>query len=268
MPLVDVAVLALVRGLAEALGLSASGAEAAARVLLEPIRVGGAVEAALAFGAALAVAVAVRRRLLAMFGEVMRAITRPALFASAPGGRDALLLAVALAVSAATHAALRPSLAPWQASPAAAGVGLLITGIGLASTAIAPRGTADAPTIGGALLVGLAHGGAGFPGASRLAAALTLLLWLGVRPQRAVEFALVLTAVTLVAAATSSTFGATEGADFAPVAIGVTIAFASALLGAWVLRTLAMKKRLGVLTLCVVPVGLALLVYARALPSS
>ncbi|HVY46308.1 MAG TPA: UDP kinase, partial [Minicystis sp.] len=94
MPLVDVAVLAFVRGLAEALGLSASGAEAAMRVLLEPARAARAVEAALAFGAALALALAVRRRIGAMLVEAVRGFAHPALFSRAPGGRDAMLLAI------------------------------------------------------------------------------------------------------------------------------------------------------------------------------
>jgi len=268
MTLVEVALLAIVRGLAEALGLSASGAEVAVTVLVAPGRASAAVEAAIAFGAALAVAVAVRRRIAMMFGEVVRAITRPALFARAPGGRDAVLVVVALSASAGVYALIRASLTPWQSSPVAAGVGLLVTSVGLLSTAVAPRGTAEAPSLAGALLIGIAHGAAGFPGASRLAAALILSLWLGVRPARAVEFALLMTAVTLLAAASSASFSAREGADFAAVAIGVTLAFASALLGAWGLRSLTVKRRLAALALCTVPLGLALLAYARALPSS
>src|SRR5262249_60320403 len=116
------------------------------------------------------------------------------------GARAAALLVLASAVSfPGGHSASR-LVDRFRDVPAAAGVGLIVTGLALASTVAAPRtgvvripvrrrdlNRPDPPSPLAMLAVGAVHGLAVFPGASRVGAALTVLLWLGVRPHRALD---------------------------------------------------------------------------------
>ncbi|WP_437797726.1 undecaprenyl-diphosphate phosphatase [Sorangium sp. So ce693] len=271
MGLVDVTVLAAVQGAAQALPISATGHGAAARLWLRAADGDGWVAAAQALAAAAALALAVRQRLLRALGEGARALARPSLFRASPPARDAAGLALGAAVSLIVAAALRPYVAPWRDTPLAVGLGLLATGAALASTAIAPRrdgrDEADAPSLACALAAGAAHGVAALPGASRIGAALVVLLWLGVRPGRAVELALALSIPALLASALAEArafHGPAPGAG--AVALGLLAAFVSAAAAAYALRALAERRRIGALSLWVVPLGLAMVAYARALP--
>ncbi|WP_129356006.1 undecaprenyl-diphosphate phosphatase [Sorangium cellulosum] len=267
MGLVDVAVLAAVQGAAEALPVSATGHGAAARLWLA----GDAwVDAAHALAAAAALALAVRRRLLHALGEGLRAVARPSLFRASPPARDAALLTLGAAASLLVAAALdRGAPAPGPEAPLAAGLGLLATGAALASTALAPRradrARADAPSLAGMLAAGAAHGAAALPGGSRVGAALVLLLWLGVRPARAVELALALSIPALLVSGLADARALLRPAPGA-VALGLLAAFLGALAGAAALGALAERRRTGALALWVVPLGLAMVAYARALP--
>ncbi|WP_437991815.1 undecaprenyl-diphosphate phosphatase [Sorangium sp. So ce145] len=271
MGLVDVTVLAAVQGAAQALPISATGHDAAARLWLRAADGDAWVLAAQALAAAAALALAVRQRLLRALGEGARALARPSLFSSSPPARDAAGLALGAAVSLIVAAALRPYVAPWRDAPLAVGLGLLATGAALASTALAPRrdgrDETDAPSIAGALAAGAAHGVAALPGASRVGAALVVLLWLGVRPARAVELALALSLPALLVSGLAEArafHGPAPGAG--AVALGLLAAFVSAAAAASALRALAERRRVGALSLWVVPLGLAMVAYARALP--
>ena len=94
---------------------------------------------------------------------------------------------VASIVSIVVGALVRPYLEMWSGAPVAAGLGMVVTGAAGASVSLAPKPHRKAPTLAGAIAVGLVHGAAAFPGASRVGAALTLLLWLGVKPGRALD---------------------------------------------------------------------------------
>ncbi|WP_437813077.1 undecaprenyl-diphosphate phosphatase [Sorangium sp. So ce1078] len=271
MGLVDVAVLAAVEGAAQALPISASGHAAAARLWLRAADGDAWVAAAQALAAAAALALAARRRLARALGEGARALARPSLFRTSPPARDAALLALGAAASLIAAAALRPYVALWGQAPLAVGLGLLATGAALASTAIAPhrdaRDQTDAPSLAGMLAAGAAHGVATLPGGSRVGAALVLLLWLGVRPARAVELALALSIPALLASGLAEArafHGPAPGA--AAVALGLLAAFLSAAAAAAALGALAERRRTGALALWVVPLGLAMVAYARALP--
>ncbi|XXX76912.1 undecaprenyl-diphosphate phosphatase [Sorangium sp. So ce134] len=270
MGLVDVAVLAAVDGAAQALPISASGHAAAARLWLRAADGDGWALAAQALAAAAALAVAARQRLLRALGEGARALARPSLFRASPPARDAALLALGAAASLIVATALRPYIALWGQAPLAVGLGLLATGAALASTAIAPRrdgrGATDAPSLAGMLAAGAAHGVAALPGGSRVGAALVLLLWLGVRPARAVELALALSIPALVASGLAEARALGGPPPGAAAALGLLIAFLSALAAAAALRALAERRRTGALALWVVPLGLAMVAYAHALP--
>jgi undecaprenyl-diphosphatase len=282
LPASHAVVLAALEGFAEALPLSRSGHAAAAQIWIDPGS--GAASRTLDLGVALALAVASRGRLATALGEGVRAIARPALFRSSPGARDAARVTLGVLVSLLVEHAVAPRVELWRASPSAAGIGLLVTGVALASTRFAPSTAAlddedtasagaagEAPAAAAMVLVGAAHGLAVFPGASRVGAALVLLLWLGARPARAVDLALVLTIPSLFVAAREGAASATRAAsalapDLPALLLGTLFAFAATSLGAAALRALLGRRGLPALALWIVPLGLAMMAYGRALP--
>jgi undecaprenyl-diphosphatase len=283
MSLLQLVVVAALQGAAEVLPVSVSGHAAVARVWQIRADGGPAIDAALLLATAVAVSVATRRRLAAALGEGVRAVARPRLFQVSPGARDAAVLLIASAASLATSRLVAPRIEGLRDAPVAVGLGLVATGVGLASTLFARRGrpgarlvssaaTREAPSIPLAAVVGIAHGIAVFPGASRVGAALTVLLWLGVRADRAVDLALMITVPSLLVAAAHAGAGASAsihgGVALDALAVGVVIAFLTAQLAASLLRSLVARRRLPALALWIIPLGLALLAYARALPGS
>jgi undecaprenyl-diphosphatase len=281
-PLVNVAALAALHGLTEALPVSRSGHEVVARLWLDEGIQARAMETYLHLGTALALVAVARRRLFGALGDGVRAVSRPAIFRGSPSAQDALVIAVGTVVSLVTSALVTPRVEMWSESPTATGVGLCVTGLGLASTALIPR-TAGAlrlrgvlpfgggqraarPSLPGSVIAGMAVGLAAFPGASRVGAAITLLLWMGVRPGRALDLSFLLAApALLVAFLAGATHGAT-GLTTGTIALGMVLAFVGAAVASELLRSLAERRRLGVLALWTLPLGLALLAYARALP--
>jgi undecaprenyl-diphosphatase len=269
MPLSHVAVLALLQGLTETLPVSRSGHGVVARLWLDAGAPATTLEAVLHLGVAVAFLAVAHRRLLGALGEGVRAVARPTLFRGSPSAHDALVLAVGAAVSMVAAALTFPRVDMWSESPTATGVGLCVTGLALASTAMIPRSggrrIVAAPTLAGSVVVGLAHGLASFPGASRVGAVLTVLLWMGVRADRAVDLALLLTVPALLVAFARGAFGR-AALDTGTVALGLVLAFVSAAVASEVLRSLAERRRLGVLSLWAIPLGLATLAYAHSLP--
>jgi undecaprenyl-diphosphatase len=270
MRLVETVLLSALQGVTEVLPVSRSGHAAVARIFLMPGEGASLLEGVLHLGTAVAIGVLARRRLAEALAEGVRGIARPALFKTSEGAHDAAVLALASFASLLVGALLKPYMEVWGSAPVAVGMGLIVMGIGLASVGLAPRPHRSAPTLGGALAVGVAHGLAAFPGASRVGAALLLLLWLGVKPGRALDLSLLLTAPGLVLAFAQAALGmrgaADAGIDMGTAALGLVIAFVSAAIGAAAIRALLAKRRVGALALWMIPLGLATLAYARALP--
>ncbi|APR84506.1 Undecaprenyl-diphosphatase [Minicystis rosea] len=268
MPLFHVAVLALLAGVTEALPVSPSGHDVVARLWLDSGAMPVKIEAFAALGAALGLVAAARRRLAGALHEGVRAVARPALFGASLAASDALVLLVGSVVSLIVSLVTWPRVAVWSASPTATGLGLCASGLALASTVLVARGSGPenarrGPSLGGATIVGIAHGLAVFPGASRVGAALTVLLWIGVRPARAVDLAFLLTAPALLATFVRD---AHAGVGTTTIALTVALAFLGAAAASEVLRNLAPRRRIAALALWTLPLGLAMLAYARALP--
>jgi undecaprenyl-diphosphatase len=266
MPVAYLAIVAAVEGLTEALPISRSGHGAVARIWLGSHANASALEAFLLAGVFLALAWVIRRRLRVAIGEAVRAVSRPSLFRTSPGAHDAAVIAIAAFASIATSLAAQPFVGPWKDVPSVVAVGLLFTGVALASTAAAPRGRTDSPTLRVAVLIGIAHGLAVVPGASSVGAALTVAIWLGVRPVRAAELAF---AVSLPGLAVAVVGGLAHGAgvEASAAVAAVLLAFLGARLGAAALRALLARERLALLSLWLMPLSLATLAYARALPA-
>ncbi len=290
MPLFSLVVLAVLQGLAEALPVSPSGHSAVARLWLDAAGDGGsasvppsaiALEAILSLGTALALGIASRRCLFTALGDGVRAIARPALFRTSAGARDAVLLLLGSAASLLVSRLVSPLADRFHDVPLAVGLGLIVTGAALASTLAAPRAAVaripvrrrdlnrpDPPSTFAMLAVGAVHGLAVFPGASRVGAALTVLLWLGVRPGRALDLAFLLTLPSLLSAFFVGLTGRTGdlGIETGAVIVGLLLTFLAAILATAALRALLDRRRLGALALWIIPLGLAMLAYARALP--
>jgi len=269
MPLSHVAVLALLQGLTETLPMSRSGHAVVARLWLDAGAPASALEAVLHLGIALAFVVVARRRLFGALGEGVRAVARPSLLRGSTSAHDAVVLAVGGTVSLIAAALTAPRVEMWRESPTATGVGLCVTSLALASTALIPRYASGrvvaAPSLAGVVVVGLAHGLAIFPGASSVGAALTVLLWMGVKPGRAVDLAFLLTVPALLVSFARGAFGR-AALDTGTVALGLVLVFVSAAVASEVLRSLTERRRLAALSLWTLPLGLAMLAYARALP--
>jgi undecaprenyl-diphosphatase len=271
MPLLHVALLAALQGLTEALPVSRSGHGVAAQLWLDPGVAVSGLEPVLHLGTALGLLVAARGRFAAALGEGVRAIARPALLRGSPAAHDAVVLLVGTVVSLLVSAATLPRVETWAASPTATGAGLCAGGLALASTLLVPRplgplrlrAVRPGPSLVGALLVGVAHGLAVFPGASRVGAALTVLLWIGVRPGRAVDLAYLLTVPSLFLAFARTVHG---GLDAGTLVLCLVLAFLGALIASGALRTLLERRLIGALALWNIPLGLAMLAYAHALP--
>jgi undecaprenyl-diphosphatase len=269
MPLSHVAILAALQGAAEALPVSGSAHGLVARIWLDPEPAAGRIEAAILLGTAIGLAAAAQRRLFAALGEGVRAIARPALFRGSAAAHDAAVLGIGGAVSLVVGAVALPRVDLLSQSPTAAGIGLIATGLALASTLLATgvrvRPAGPRPSLAGAVVVGIAHGLAVFPGASRVGAALTVLLWTGVRPERAVDLAFLLTVPALLLAAVRAG-GTGADLDAGLFTLGLVLAFVAAVAASEALRALAERRRIGALALWTIPLGLAMLAYARALP--
>jgi undecaprenyl-diphosphatase len=174
---------------------------------------------------------------------------------------------IAAVASAVTSALVVPYVETWSESPTATGIGLCLSGAALASLSQIPRdlrGLARGPTLPASVLVGVAHGLAAFPGASRVGAALTLLLWLGVRAGRAIDLAFLITIPSLLVAFARAAL-ARPTFTGGTLALGLTLAYVAAAFGSEVLRSLAERRRIAALALWTVPLGLAMLAYAHAL---
>jgi len=121
-------------------------------------------------------------------------------------------------------------------SPAAAGVGLLITGAILWST----RWTASAarlpsPTWAAALLIGCAQSIAIAPGISRSGATVAAALALGVTPLAAAEFSFLMGSIAITGAAMRMIpeFGAVASDMIVPIAFGLGAALISGIAAIW-----------------------------------
>jgi undecaprenyl-diphosphatase len=271
MPVLDVVLLAAVQGFAEVLPVSRSGHEAVAWIWLEPGRTGAILESLLHLATLAALCLASRQRLLAALGDGVRAIARPKLFRGSASAQDAAVIVAAATASLLIRSMVRPFAEAWGAAPIATGLGLIGTGLSIATTRLAPRPHTDTPLLSGALLVGAAHGLSVLPGASGVGVALTLLLWLGVRPYRAIDIAFLITVPTLLVSFVEGATGSGPSSwdfDLGTAALGLVICFLAASGAVSILRALLYRRWLSALALWIIPLGVATIAYAQALPDT
>lgn len=266
LPLAEVVLLAGIQGLSEALPVSRSAHDVVARLFLDPGAGAASLERILHLATAAALFVGARGRLSSAVSEGLRAVSRPSLFATSPGARDASVLAVAATVSLLARAIVRPFVELWQDAPLAVGFGLVLSGLIVATTSLLPRGREEAPALPMAALLGLVHATGCLPGGSDLCAALAASLAMGMKWDRALDLSLSLTGVTLLASFVSGLSGlevSPSGAGM--VALGLVTAFLGATVAALATRHLLANRALSWLAFWILPLGFATVSYARTL---
>lgn len=264
----SVVLLAGIQGLSEALPISRSGHAAALRIWLEPGPSAATLEVALHLATATAFFVVARKRLVAALGEGLRAVARPSLVRESPGAHDAAALVIAAATSLATRALVRPFVELWADAPIAVGFGLVMTGLLVGSTALVSRGKTESPPLPLAAMLGAAHATGALPGGSDVGAALVLALWMGMKPRAALDFALILSGVTLSSSFVMALVSRSLLGDLGAAAaiFGLVTAFLGATLASGIfLRALLDRRALPLLAFWIFPIAFATIAHAELL---
>lgn len=277
-PLSNLVVHAAVQAFAEAIGASGAAHGLALGLwVAPPERAFFSVPTAL--GSGVAVIVATRARLFPALVEAWRGLAHPRSLVTSAKARDALVIAWIAAVSAGVGTILARASGGAPEGERTIAIGLGLSGIALFAGALVSasrdrgdarsrgRATYEAPTWIAATLAGCAHAFGSWPGVSRVGAAASVLLALGVKPQRAMEIALVATVpFWWFEAARSAGSGASPrlgGGAIAVALFGFLGAYAAIAL--W--RALAAKRALVAVSLWMIPLACAIFAYGRAHPS-
>jgi undecaprenyl-diphosphatase len=265
-PLPEALLLGAVQGITEILPLSSDGHLALVQMLLgsEPSL---ATSMLLHLGTLAATAVALRKRATNALAEGVRGLTHPSLLKDTQGGRDAVAVLFATLPTAVVGLALRSPADAWSSSPSMVGVCLLLSALALGSTYWAPRGERDSPTAWGAVLVGVAQGAAVLPGLSRSATTLAVLLWLGLRGERAFELSFLMSLPAACGA--ELLYGRqafeSEGGGTALV-LGTLCAFILGLGALRILRGVLARRLLPLFALYLLPLAFATVAWGYARP--
>lgn len=258
-------------GLCEILPISYSGHRFLSQLLTQPQTFSNAslehtLSGILSAGAAVATIVLSRRRLARVLVEGVRSIARPTLFRTTTGGRDAAVLLLAIPISLALQFFSEPLLLPWTGAPMAVGAGLLVTGILLATLAFAPKSYRDQPSPLLGIALGTIAGASIYPGAARMASVLVLLLQLGHKPVHAMDLALMIGLPTfLFSFFRTMMYQDLTGIDVGMGILACLLSFLAAMLGGTLLKAILYRRLLPILALWLVPLGVSVLVYGRAL---
>src|ERR1700722_129759 len=185
-PVPEALLLGLIEGIAGVFPISSGGHFILAQMLFGG-EAGPAARAVLHLGTLGATLLVLRKRGARAWVEGTRGVFRPSLLKDTQGGRDAMAVALATVTTGIVGLRLMGSSETWATSPSVVGLCLLASAFAIGSTYLTPEGEKDGPTHWGALLVGVAQGVAVLPGVSRSATTLAVLLWLGVRGERAFE---------------------------------------------------------------------------------
>jgi undecaprenyl-diphosphatase len=290
--------LGALSGATEMLPISSSGHLALAQLLggggREPWVGGMPAVAWLHAGTLAATIVVARRRAWAALEEGMRGLSRPSMWRETRGGQDAATMALATVPTAIIGLAFGARTSAWAASPTVIGAGLVASALIVGSTALAPKGERDGIPYWAALLVGVAQGAAIVPGYSRMGLVLAALTWLGVRPARVFELALLVSipAVAgalvmrgLAAAGLLGDAGALlrdaayrtraplsalgdggDGVDLLALLAGAMLAFGVGVLALLALRRILIGGKLALFAVYLVPLAVATLAWGYARP--
>jgi len=262
----DAAILGIVQGITEFLPISSDGHLALAEILFK-LKGGLAFNVMLHAGTLVATLVVLRAEVGRALGEGLSAVLRPRRFRESAGGRDALVVLLASVPTALVGLFLRQPVERWTESPLAIGLGFLGTTAALVLAHFSLRGEREQPSLGGALLLGVAQGLAVLPGLSRSGSTIAVALWLGVKPRRAFELSMLMSVPAIVGAI------AVEGREalgrpfpWVPALIGAAVALATGVVALRALRGVVDRGHFGWFAFWVGPLALATMAMGLAWP--
>ena len=269
-PLSEAVILGIVQGITDVLPVSSDGHLALVQMLYSGENgreTNVALSMLLHVGTLAATIVVLRKRVWGAIEEGLRGLSRPSLWRETPGGRDAVVIAIATVPTAILWLLLKSTALAWSSSPAIIGACLLVSAVAVGSTRFAPKADCDVPTHLGALLVGVAQGAAVLPGLSRSAMTLAALLWLGVRAERAFELSFAI-AIPAVAAALLLEGGHAfhVGDDPMLLLFGTLVAFLVGVAALHALRRILAFGKLSLFAFYLVPLAIATLAWGYANP--
>lgn len=261
----EIALLAGIQGISEALPISRTAHLVALRIWLAPGQDALFLESTLRLGTAIAFFVAARKSLVPTFGEGLRAVARPSLLRESPRAHDAAVLAIAATTSLLLRASFAPFIELWARAPIAQGFGLVLLGMLVATLALFSPGDADSPPLALAPVLGVGHSLGMLPGGSDIGAALVLAIWMGQKQRMALDLSLLLTGTTLLSGFALSLFSPAEAStqSLLQIAFGTITAFLGSLVGVEVLRFLLERRAVAIVCLWIFPLAFATIMYAR-----
>lgn len=265
-PFGEAAILGIVQGITEFLPISSDGHLALAEILFG-LKGGLAFTVMLHVATVLATLVVLRAEAGRALRDGLSALVHPRRFRETAGGRDALVVILASVPTAAVGLFLRQPVERWTESPLAIGLGFLGTTAALVLAHFSLQGDREQPTLGGALLLGVAQGLAVLPGLSRSGSTIAVALWLGVRPRRAFELSMLMSVPPLLGViglegrlALGSPF------PWLPVVAGGAVALGSGIVALRALRGLVDRGHFGWFAFWVGPLALATMAMGLAWP--
>lgn len=266
--MIEAILLGILQGISEFLPISSSGHLALAGILFDLQDAGLTLNVLLHVGTLVATGIVLRQRLLLAFTSGARALLRPSLFRTTPGGQDALFVFIASIPTGIIGLSLRDHVEVWTWSPLVVGLGFLVTSILLVLTRFAPTGVIEHPSAKAAVLLGLAQGLAVLPGISRSGTTIFLALFLGVQRARAFELSMLMSVPAVVGAALVELPHLSEGISELPGAIlGAIVACLCGVGAMLVLRRTVVGGLFPLFALWVFPLALATLAMARSWPA-
>lgn len=265
-PFGEAAILGIVQGVTEFLPISSDGHLALAEILFG-LKGGLAFNVMLHAGTLLATLIVLRAEAGRALRDGMSALVRPSRFRETAGGRDALVVVLASIPTAAVGLFLRQPVERWTESPLAIGLGFLGTTAALVLAHFSLHGEREQPTLGGALLLGVAQGLAVLPGLSRSGSTIAVALWLGVRPRRAFELSMLMSVPAILGAIGLEgrlAFG--SAFPWLPVLLGAVVALGVGVVALRALRGVVDRGHFGWFAFWVGPLALATMAMGLAWP--
>jgi undecaprenyl-diphosphatase len=266
-PFGEAILLGIVQGATEFLPISSDGHLALAEILFELGEGGLTFNVMLHAGTFVATLLVLRDAVGRALRAGVPALVRPADFKHTSGGRDALVVVLASIPTAVIGLLLRDAVEQWTKSPLAIGLGFLGTTAMLLGAQFSPRGEREQPSIAGALLVGFAQGLAVLPGLSRSGSTIAVLLWLGVRPERAFTLSMLISLPAVLGAVLLESRHVI-GQPFPGMTafVGALVAFGTGVVALLALRRIVNLGRFGWFALWVGPLAFATIAMGQAWP--
>lgn len=266
--MLEAILLGLLQGISEFLPISSSGHLALAEILFQIEDAGLTLKVFLHLGTLVAIAFVLRNRLRdALLGGV-KALVKPALFRTTPGGQDALFIVLASIPTAIIGLSIRDHVEAWTLSPLVIGLGFLVTSILLVATRFARPGLIEHPAWHSALLLGLAQGIAVLPGLSRSGATIAVALFLGVKRERAFELSMLMSVPAVLGAVILNLPQMIENiSQPIPAVVGACVASVSGIFALFLLRRVVVGGQFPLFALWVFPLAIATLAMARSWPA-